>query len=248
MAGRGQRASASLVLLLALLVWAGAARAQATPPPVPEPELAVHVYTLQHQSAREAMNLVLPLLSPRGTVEVRPAGNTLVVKDTLGALQRILPVLYAFDHPAQPVEIEVWLVRATGAAGVSPQVPGPPSTVPPEMLKSLRNHFAYQSYGLLGSSRVRALEGEQVTFQVAKDFAVRFRLGTIVGDERLRLNDFEVLLVPENGTPGSLIKSQVNLWLERPLAMGLTAGQGTALLVVVRCTSEASTLAKKGKG
>jgi hypothetical protein len=249
--GRARRGGGDVpaALLLALFLLApAAALAAATPPPSADADLALHVYQMRHQSARDAMNLVLPLLSSRGTVELRPGGNTLVVKDTLGSLQRILPALYAFDHPAAAVELEIWLVRANGVAGVSPQMPVPPNTVPAELLKSLRNNFAYQSYQLLGSSRVRALEGERVTFQVAKDFSVRFRLGTIVGGQRLRLNDFEVLLEPETGEPVPVLRSQLNLWLERPLAFGMTAGQesGTALLVVVRVAGAAPPA--KGKG
>jgi hypothetical protein len=121
---------------------------------------------------------------------------------------------------------------------VSPALPPPPlKELPPDLLRSLRNSFHYQEYDLVGSSSVSALEGERVTFEVAKDFTIRFRVGTMIGQQRLRLNDFEVLLQPSTGDAVSLLKSQLNLWLERSMAMGLTAGQnsGTALLVVVRC-------------
>ena len=216
------------------MLLAATARAQ-----VPAPELAVHVYKLRHQSASDAMNMVVPLLSSQGTVKLRPGDNTLEVRDTVASLQRILPVLYAFDHPARPVDIELWLVRATDPT-VSPPPPSPRvGLLPADLLKSLRASFPFHDYSLVGKSNVSALEGEMVTFQVGGDFAVRFRLGTIVGEQRLRLNDFEVMLEPDNGDPVSLLKSQLNLWLERTMAMGMTAGPGshTALLVVVRCAA-----------
>jgi hypothetical protein len=224
-----------VALLLGVLLG-GAAHAQAAPQPV----LAVHVYQLKHQSASDAMHIVVPLLSPHGTVELRPGDNTLEVRDTVASLQRILPVLYAFDHPAEPVDIEIWLVRASDPQ-VSPPMPVSPKVgaLPAELLKSLRASFPFHDYSLVGRSNVSALEGEQVTFQIGGDFAVRFRLGTIVGAQRLRLNDFEVMLQPDTGDPVSLLKSQLNLWLDRTMAMGMTAGQGshTALLVVVRCAA-----------
>lgn len=191
------------------------------------------------------MSLVLPLLSPRGTVELR-ASNTLMLRDSIASLERILPLLYAFDHPAQPVEVELWLVRASGAQ-VSPVPPPRDSGLPVQLLRSLRNSFGYLNYDLVGTSTVRVMEGERITFEVAKDFTVRFRLGTIVGDQRLRLNDFEVLLDSDSGEPASLLKSQLNVWLDKTVAMGLTAGKEspTALLVVVRCA--AADRPKKGR-
>ncbi len=84
-----------------------------------------------------------------------------------------------------------------------------------------------------------------MTFQVAGNYAVRFRLGTIVGGQRLRLNDFEVLLMPDNGEPVPLLRSQLNLWLGRSMVFALSPGEGssTALMVVVRCRTTQQTAA-----
>ena len=200
-------------------------------------EILLHVYTLRHQTAGDALGLVKPLLSPRGTVELRPGDNTLVLRDTAQAISRILPVLVGFDHPSRPVDVELWMVRASGKIAVSPAVPPRQSDVPPDLLRALAEHLPYEQYGLLGSSKVRGAEGEKMTFQVGGNYAVRFRLGTVVAEQRLRLNDFEVLLMPDNGDPVPLLKSQLNLWLGRSMVFALSPGEGsnTALMVVVRC-------------
>lgn len=197
----------------------------------------LHVYTLRHQTAGDALGLVQPLLSPRGTVELRPGANTLVLRDTPQAISRILPVLVGFDHPSRPVDVELWMVRASGKIAISPPVAPRQSNVPADLLRALAEHLPYEQYGLLGSSRVRGAEGEKMTFQVAGNYAVRFRLGTVVAEQRLRLNDFEVLLMPDNGEPVPLLKSQLNLWLGRSMVFALSPGEGsnTALMVVVRC-------------
>jgi hypothetical protein len=208
----------------------------------PQPELSVHVITLQHQSAREAMMLVLPLLSSRGTVELRPGGNTLVVRDTLAALTRILPVVYNFDHPARAVEVELWLIRASGSRAEIAAPPPAPSNVPVELLRSLQEHLPYRHYQLVAQSRARGREGQRVTFDLAAQYTVRFRLGTIVGERRLRLNEFEVLLKgAAQQTPQSLVRSQLNLWLERNMVLALAGGEqsSNALMVVVRCRTAA---------
>lgn len=230
--GRGA-ATAVLLLCLAFLAPAVAA-AQAGQPGGEQAGLSVYLYKLRHQSARDAFGLVTPLLSPRGTVELRAGDNTLVLRDTMAALSRILPVLQAFDHPARDVQVEIWLVRASGSR-VSPDVPSP-NGLPPDLLRSLRDHLQYQSYDLLADSRLRGREGQRVTFDLGEDYIIRFRLGTVVS-QRLRLNEFEVLLEREDEAPASLVRSHFNLWLGRTMVLALAAGEGspTALMVVVRC-------------
>lgn len=227
-------AAAALLLPAAL---AGRAAAQAPG----ERELVVHVYRLEHQPASEAWALLQPLLSARGSVELRPADNTLVLRDSTVALERILPVLAAFDHPPRDVNVEIWLIRASGIAKVSPPL-SEPSNVPRDLLANLVGRLPYQQYDLLAGSRVRSREGQRVTFQLGPEHAVRFRLGTIVGDQRLRLVDFEVLREERGATAESLIRSNLNLWLGRSMVFALTQGEHspTALMVVVRCRQAAA--------
>jgi hypothetical protein len=226
---------AAALLLLLLAPLAAAAQVQSAPPQQPraQPELSVYLYKLRHQAAGDALNLVTPLLSPRGSVELRAGTNTLVLRDSLASLSRILPVLHAYDHPARDVQVEIWLIRA-GGSRVSPDLGSP--GIPRELLRSLRDHLQYQTYDLIADSRVLGREGERVTFDLGNDYLVRFRLGTVVS-ERLRLNEFEVLLEREGEPPASLVRSHLNLWMGRTMVLALAAGEGspTALMVVVRC-------------
>lgn len=220
---------------LALLLLLPAALLAQAPPPAGR-ELAKHVYTFKHQPAKEASALLMPLLSAHGSLELRP-GNTLVITDTLPALERILPVLHAFDHPVRDVDVELWLIRASGGPRipVSPAPPPAPSNIPPDLLRSLLPHFAYRQYELVSQSRVRSREGQRVTFELAGDFAVRFRVGTMLGG-RLRLGSFEVQQVVAR-QPSTLLKANLNLFLGRNTVVGLAGDREspTALLVVVRC-------------
>lgn len=197
--------------------------------------LVVQVFTLEHQPAGEAMALVLPLLSRRGTVELRPGGNTLVIRDSLAALARIVPVLRSFDHPARPVEVDLWLVRARPAQ-VSPPSHSP--DIPTELLARLEAYLPYGDYELVSSSTVSSREGQELRFQLAQGYEVQFRLGTILVDQRLRLHQFEISQrQPEPGGRRSLMRSNLNLWLGRTTILALTPGGDSreALLVVVRC-------------
>jgi hypothetical protein len=225
-----------LALASALLLLVGRAAAQADDDRL-ERELVVHVYALKHQPATEALTLVQPLLSARGAVELRRSDNTLVLRDTVLALERILPVLVEFDHPLRSVQVEIWLIRASGAAKVSPVQPARPSNVPPELLANLLSHLPYQHYELVADSRVGSREGQRVTFQLGDQHSVRFRLGTVVGERRLRLVGFEVFREHRGEPQESLVKSDLNLWLGRNMVFALSQGEQspTALMVVVRC-------------
>ncbi|HXT21441.1 MAG TPA: secretin N-terminal domain-containing protein, partial [Thermoanaerobaculia bacterium] len=77
-----------VMLVLPQLLATGQLLAQ---PAADDVEIILHVYTLRHQTAGDALGLIRPLLSPRGTVELRPGANTLVLRDTPLALSRILP-------------------------------------------------------------------------------------------------------------------------------------------------------------
>jgi hypothetical protein len=226
--------AAALALLGALLAGAPAAAQGGAPAATAAPPaLSVYLYRLQHQPARDAFQLVTPMLSARGTVELRAGENTLVLRDTMATLGRVISVLRAFDHPARDVQVEIWLVRAS-VSRLSGDVSS--ERLPPELLRNLREHLQYTSYDLLAESRVRGREGERVTFDLGNDYLVRFRLGTVLA-ERLRLNEFEVLLERDDETPASLVRSHLNLWLGRTMVLALAAGEGSphALMVVVRC-------------
>jgi hypothetical protein len=243
-ARRGARPPRPLPWLAAVAVLLSAAlagRAAGQAAGSVERELVVHVFELEHQPASEAWNLVQPLLSARGSVELRPADNTLVLRDTMAALERVLPVLVAFDHPPRDVNVEIWLIRASDGARVSPVPPPRSSNVPRELLGHLAGLFHYQQYDLVADSRVRSREGQRVTFQLGPQHSVRFRLGTIVGDQRLRLVDFEVFQEERGKALESLIRSNLNLWLGRNMVFALSQGEQspTALMVVVRCRQAA---------
>src|ERR1044071_5002475 len=66
-------------------------------------ELVLHAFTLRHRAATEAFQLVVPMLTRRGTVELQPATNTLVIRDTPAALGQIIPALRRYDRPSQPL-------------------------------------------------------------------------------------------------------------------------------------------------
>lgn len=220
--------------ILAALLWAIALAPAllAQPSGVPE-DLVLHAYTFKHQPAAEALELVRPLLSKRGTVELQPAGNTLVVRDVGAAIKRIVPVLLAYDHPPQPLGLEIIIVRASRSDG-SASAP-PRSGLPEGITRRLRAALNYDNYDIQARAYLSTTEGQSVTYGMGKEFEVSFRLGTLIDERRIRLSDFQVARRAPSGPPRPLIQTTVNLWLEQPMSLGFARNEASreALMVVL---------------
>jgi hypothetical protein len=216
-------ASCLVMSLLPLAVLAQASR-DTTP-------LALHAFAFKHQRASDAVSLVTPLLSPRGTVELQPRGNgTLVLRDTPAAIARILTVLRGFDHEPQRLQIEVLIVRASRSQ-TSPRVQY--SDLPDQLTQRLREALPYDGYRKEAEARFGVLEGQSVTVDLNDDYQVAFRMGTLLGDGRIKLNDFQISR--QSPRPAELIHIPLNLWLDQTRSLGLAKSEASreALMVVL---------------
>jgi hypothetical protein len=232
----------STACLLAILLLAfGPALALAQNAPSPRPleggELMVQAYSFKHQVAAEALPLVQPLLTSRGTVELRPGENTLVIRDTRAAIGRIVPMLRNFDHPARPVQVEMLIVKASRSP-VSP--PYQRSDLPDELTQRLRGILPYDIFELQARSRLGAMEGQAVAYSVGAEYDVTFRLGTMTGDGRIRLSNFRLSrrkAATEKGPAAvvGLLHTNLNLWLDQTLNLMVSRNESSpeALMIVL---------------
>lgn len=224
-------------LVLALLVAVQAAAASAAPaqggqaaPPLRVDRMALHAHTLRYRAAEDALAVVRPLLSSRGSAEVQADGNTLVVRDTISSLARIVPALRGFDSPSAPLRLEVLVVRA-GRHRVSPPTR---STVPPALEAKLRKLLPFDSYELVAEAVLGTQEGESVTYEIGAGYSLRFDVGELVANRQLRLEDFRVF---QNGREEPLIRTNLRLHLDKTYSVGLAKSQDspTALMIVLTC-------------
>lgn len=204
-------------------------------PPQASFHLQVYAYTLRHKPAAEALLLVRPLLTQRGTVELQPRGNTLVIRDTLAALGRIVPALRGYDRPPEPLRMEVMIVRAD-----SRPISGRGSRSLPGWLEErLRGLLRWDHYRVLADSGVRTREGQGVSHEVGELYGVSFRMGSLQPDGQVKLHDFKVWRVgADRSSPGEpLVEATLNLWLDKPKVLGLANSESSdhALMVVLTC-------------
>jgi len=198
--------------------------------------LTLHAYTFVHQPASEALALVHPLLSARGTVELQPADNTIAIRDTRAVIARIMPLLREFDHPVRALSVEVMIVRASRAV-MSPPVSH--SDLPPDLTRRLRSLLPYDIYDLAARADLATSEGETVAYDLGQDFQVSFRVGTVHSDKGIRLAEF---LVRRSGRsagasakPKPLIFTNLNLALDQNISLALAKSEESreALMIVL---------------
>ncbi|HXU34403.1 MAG TPA: hypothetical protein VN851_27835 [Thermoanaerobaculia bacterium] len=201
--------------------------------------LTLHAYTFVHQPAREALSLVHPLLSQRGTVELQPADNTIAIRDTRAVIAKIMPLLREFDHPVRALSVEVMIVRASRAV-MSPPVSH--SDLPPDLTRRLRSLLPYEIYDLAARADLSTAEGESVAYDLGQDFQVSFRVGTVHSDRSIRLAEFLVRRSGRSGAgsgasakPKPLIFTNLNLALDQNISLALAKSEESreALMIVL---------------
>jgi len=225
-----------LVSLLGVLILSSALLAQpagkAAAGAAGSAEVVLQAYTLRHQRASDAVALVYPLLSRKGTVELQPGGNTLVIRDVQAALNRIVPVLRSFDHAPRPMRLEVLIVRASRNV-VSPQVRH--SDLPEQLTKRLRDLLAYDNFEMQAQAQLGGVEGQPVIYDLAQDYKVSFHFGTLMDDQRVKLTSFRISRRGEGKPETNLLQTNLTLWCDQTISLGLAKSEASreALMVVL---------------
>lgn len=222
------------VFVLCLLLAAGALSAQVPTLSAPD-EIGLHAVTLKSQPAALAVPLVQSFLSKRGTVEVQDS-HTLVIRDKMTILPRIVDELRAFDRPSWPqrLRVEILLVRASRVA-VSP--PYQHSDLPEDLTRKLKGHVPYDIFETQAKAALQSREGEAISYDLGGGYQVSLRLGAALPDGRIRASKFSV--VRQNGKAGSapakLFQAHLNLLLNQTNVLGFAKDESSreALILVV---------------
>lgn len=194
-------------------------------------EVVVQAYTFQHQRADDAMVLVSPMVSRKGSIELQRGSNTLVIRDVQAVIARIVPVLRSFDHPPRSLRLEVLFVRATRVM-VSGQVQH--SDLPEPLTRQLRDLLGYDIFETQARAQLAGIEGQSVVYEVGQDYRVSYRFGTVLPDQRVKLSNFRIVRQATEARPKAiLLHANVNLWLDQTMNLGLAKSEGGQALMVV---------------
>jgi hypothetical protein len=224
-----RRSLVSLLWALALTVPALPVAPQSAPGPR---DVVTRAYTFKYQRASEAVVMVYPLLSPKGTVELQPSGNTLVIRDTVTAVQKIMPALRAYDHPSRSLRLEIYVVKASRST-VSPQVQR--SDLPEDLTKRLRGMFAYDSFQKQAQAQLAGAEGQWVVYELGPDYKVSFRFGSLSEDRQVKLSSFRIARREEGKAEAVLLHANLMLPIDHTTSLGIASSESSpeALMVVL---------------
>jgi hypothetical protein len=161
---------------LVILVAAGGAASAADDP------LLARAFEVRYRPLADAAELVGPLLSPEGKLEMVPRLRSLVVEDRQPVLLKVAALLSSYDLPPQNVEVTFSLFLGTdrrdepprGAsadAGLSQEVRG--------VLETLSDVTKWSSYETLGSRAVTGSEGDEVIAALSEDYRVVFAVESV---------------------------------------------------------------------
>lgn len=196
---------------------------------------ARYSYTPKHREATVLLRSVVPFLSPGGTISLHASGQTLVVLDDPATIAKLVPLLRDLDHPELALSLRFRVLRAS-----SPGVSGDPTGgLSPEMTSRLTELLPHRRYELLSESSLETREGARVEARLEPALRMSFAVGPILAKRRLRLEGFhlsqDVSRRPDRPSPGAveLVRGDVNLWIDRPVAIAITESSGSGTLVIV---------------
>lgn len=183
------------------------------------------------------MALVAPLLSEDGAVELRPGGNSLVIRDRPPVLERIVALLADFDQPARWLRLHVQVVAAQAEEAAGDGGSG----LPAELVQRLRELLRYRSYRRVADAVLDVAEGDEVSRELDEEYRVDFRVGRLEADRRIRLLGFRIFR-RRGAEPAQLVHTNINLRLGKPMVLGLarTEASDRALMVVLDCDETAA--------
>jgi len=193
------------------------------------------VFTFAHRAAGEAVAVVEPLLSPDGSVLVRPRDNSLTVVDDADSIARVVQALAGFDSAPNTYRVSVRLIRGTS------RPPGKgEATVKLPMLPS--GLLPYSTYQEIGRFEAVTSEGERVQASIGGPYTLSFGLRRVASEsERVELSKFNLerqegpSKLGGVGNTRVLLRSSVRLLIGQTFVMVATPSEasGEALLLLV---------------
>lgn len=222
----------ALPVLAALAVVASGAIAAA---------LEERVVHLRHHPAREAAAMVEPMLSPDGSVLIKPGSNTITVRDHPEIARRIAAALEAWDVVPQSFRVRVRLLMASTA----PLGPGRPAARLEGFGAELTGLFRWSGFEEIDAFEIQARDGVSIESRAAQGYALRFTLRTLVGEPlRVQLAPCEIARVEGAehgiGVQRRLHRSNVSLQLGQTLILVTARSEEAkkALVVILAADRE----------
>lgn len=204
---------------------------------------AERTFHLRHRQAGTAVNLVVALLSPDGTVLVEPRTNAVTVRDQDEVIDRIGRALAAWDQAPGSYRLRLLVLLASTA----PAAGAPPQAIE-KLGVDLEELFHFTSFEEIDSLSLVAKDGSFVETPAGGRYTVRFRLrSSAEAPDRVQLAPLELFrgdvryAASSLDTLRPLLRSTVSLRIGQTsvLAAARSEKADRALLIVISAAREA---------
>jgi hypothetical protein len=148
---------------------------------VADERVMARAYQVRYRPLADAADVIAAVLTPDGTVTLRPRLNMLVVQDHPAILERVETLLQSFDLPPKNVDVTLSLFLGTerkteaagrtSAEGFSKEVRG--------VIDALGDVTKWVAYEPLGSRSVTGIEGDSVTAELSAEYRVTFKVQSV---------------------------------------------------------------------
>ena len=175
--------SAALLLLMVALALPAVANT-----PKPEDPFLARAFEVHYRSLTDAADLAGELLSPEGSLTIKPRLKTIVIEDYLSILRKVEALLESFDLPPKTVEVAMSLFmgrRSDEAQEISTSGRGQLSTEVRNVIEALRDFTQWTSYEPLGSRSVSGVEGDPVIANITGEYRVAFTVEAVHENQKV---------------------------------------------------------------
>ncbi|HKY31447.1 MAG TPA: secretin N-terminal domain-containing protein [Candidatus Polarisedimenticolia bacterium] len=151
------------------------------PAPAQEAPLATRTFTIAYRAVDDAVALVNPALSDRGSYSVQPRARAITVTDAPERLRAIQELLAGFDLPPRSIELVIQLMRAEEGApdGAGGRLPARRMGLPPSVIQDLTKWGVITQIGNASVATAESGQGTVALGGAPEEFRVRFTMGAV---------------------------------------------------------------------
>jgi len=145
--------------------------------------LETRTFEVRFRTVADSVELVSPLLSPEGSLRLRPAQRMLVVEDRSEVLDRVRAALDRFDIAPRNVEVSFTLLLGSDTRPASAARGMDPANLSREIRgvhENLGDFTKWTNYELLGSQSVTVIEGHGATARLSDQYRVVVAVESVV--------------------------------------------------------------------
>lgn len=194
-------------------------------------------FQLHYRELSEVTSKIKPLLSPQGSILIKPQARQIVIDDFAENIQAIAKLIKQLDIPPREINLYIYFIRAAKNRGKRST-----SYELREIASKLGGFLNYDDYQLIASHIIKAKEGDITTLQLGEEYIVSFFTQIPSGaNEVIKLKNFR-LFKREKMANGryrlkKLLVAAINLIDSSPTIIGASSSEESDHALIMALTA-----------